>query len=73
MAQVQNITPPAKKFERAAEEVTATVSEKIQQTADAATKGFNDLKEDVTGGLKQASEFARTYADVQRSTFQLKC
>jgi hypothetical protein len=70
MAQVENITPAAKKFERAAEQVTATVSEKVQQTADAASKGLQTLKEDVTGGLKQASEFARTYADVQRSTFQ---
>jgi len=70
MAQVQNIAPAAKKFEQAAAEVTATVSEKVQQSADAATKGFQTLKEDLTGGLKQASEMARTYADVQRSTFE---
>jgi hypothetical protein len=70
MAQVQNITPPAKKIERTVEEATATVTEKVQQTVEAASKGLQDLKDDVTGGLKQASEFARTYADVQRSTYE---
>jgi hypothetical protein len=62
MAQVQNITPPAKKIERTVEEATATVTEKVQQTVEAASKGLQDLKEDVTGGLKQA--------DVQRSTYE---
>jgi hypothetical protein len=70
MAEVQNIAPAAKKFERTAEAVTATVAEKVQKTADAAAKGLADVNAEVTDGLHKAAEMTRTYVDVQRSTLE---
>jgi hypothetical protein len=75
MADTENQAPAAAKkaekfAEKATEPVTARFGEKVRQTADAATKGFSDIKEEVTGGLKQAAEMARTYADVQRTALE---
>ncbi|HTZ71557.1 MAG TPA: phasin family protein [Acetobacteraceae bacterium] len=68
----QEFTAPvaAKKTEKVAESVTATVTEKMKQTTEAATKGLKDFQTEVTGGLKQAAELARGYADVQRTTVE---
>ncbi len=60
-------TPAA---EKTAESVTARVSEKVKQTAEAATKGLKDIQAEVTGSLKQAAELTRGYADVQRSALE---
>jgi phasin family protein len=60
----------AKKTEKFAEKVTATATETVQQTAEAATNGFKTMQAEVTGGLKQAAELARGYVDVQRTALE---
>jgi phasin family protein len=59
-----------KKGEKFADKVSATVTEKVKETTEAATKGLKDMQAEVTGGLKQAADMARTYVDVQRTALE---
>ncbi len=73
MAEANTAQVAAKKIdkvEQAAEAATASVTDKLKHTAEAATKGLHDMQADVTGGLKQAAELARTYVDVQRTALE---
>jgi hypothetical protein len=77
MADVENVTPvtsmttvTTKKFEKIAEATTARAADAIKQTTDSATAHMKTMQTEVTGGLKQAAEMARTYVDVQRTALE---
>jgi phasin family protein len=71
MADVETATPvAAKKFEKVAEITTARAAETIKQTTESATAHMKTMQAEVTGGLKQAAEMARTYVDVQRTALE---
>jgi phasin family protein len=67
---MESVTARMSEAHKATESMTARVADTVQQTAEAATKGFNDIKDEVTGGLKQAAGMARTYVDVQRTALE---
>ena len=71
MADVDYVAPLAtNKAENFVHQATATATEKLRQTADAASQGLKDIQTEVTGGLKQAAGMARTYVDVQRTALE---
>ena len=73
MADVNTAPVAAKKVEKiehAGETFTASVTDKVKQSAEAAANGLKDIQAEVTGGLKHAAELTRTYADVQRTALE---
>jgi hypothetical protein len=80
MPEIENVTPvnpvtsmapvATKKFEKIAEATTLRAAETIKQTTESATAHIKTMQTEVAGGLKQASEMARTYADVQRTAME---